>query len=130
MGSYFTGRPYWAIVTRALRMRNQARLERWTWGGFFKKGIKNKIRKREPDRKNSENGYLPPVNRGEAWGRGPPAHPAGGRSQKISRPLPRASSRTQRGLLRQASRPASWREASRPASGREVPLLMIFVIFS
>jgi hypothetical protein len=71
----------------------------------------------------------------EAWGRGPPAHPAGRRFQKFFQAPPEGLFTNNKSFLfvkrslRQASRPASGREASSPASGREVPLLIFFVIF-
>jgi hypothetical protein len=63
----------------------------------------------------------------EAFGRGPAAHPAGGRSQINFEAPPEGLFANKKSFLFVKR---SLRQASRSASGREVPLLMIFVIFS
>jgi hypothetical protein len=62
----------------------------------------------------------------EAWGRGPPAQPAGGRFQKYFEAPPEGLFTNKKSFLFAKK---SLRQASHPASGREVPQLIIFVIF-
>jgi hypothetical protein len=59
----------------------------------------------------------------EAWGRGPPAHPAGGRFENYFQAPPEGLFANKKSFLI-AKR--SLRQASRPASGREVPLLIFY----
>jgi hypothetical protein len=95
---------------------------------FLKKGLKNLNSKKEcrfgTIRKMGTS--CPLIGR-EAWGRGPPAPPAGGRFEKYFEAPSKGLFANKKSFLF-AKR--SLRQASRPASGREVPLLLIiFVIF-
>jgi hypothetical protein len=115
-------------------------------GSFLKKGLKKfKFEKRCRFGTIRKMGTSRSLIGREAWSRGPPAPPAGGRFEKYFEAPPEGLFANKKSFLfvkrslRQASRPASGREAFRPASGREasstasgreVPLLLIiFVIF-
>jgi hypothetical protein len=66
----------------------------------------------------SKNGYLPPDQR-EAWGRRPPAHPIGGRSQKFFQTSPEGLFTNKKFFLfakRPLRRPR--RHPARPTGGR------------
>jgi hypothetical protein len=66
-----------------------------------------------------------PINGQEAWGRGPPAHPTGGRSQNYFQAPPEGLFANKKTFLIREEAP----ETSRPPNGQEVPISLIFYYF-